>query len=120
MLYEVITHRSVFTRTNRNSRTNHDFAVGLTMKDKSTMPTKDPAFWAALLIWLHDNWPSIYGFFLAVGIAWLRITYLGGRGQRRIIEASLCGLLTIAFSNGMEFFFGIPRELSGFVRNNFV
>lgn len=79
------------------------------------MPTKDPVLWAAFMVWLHDNWPSIYGFFLAVGIAWLRITHLGGKGQRRVIEASLCGLLTIAFSNGMEFFFGIPRELSGFV-----
>ncbi len=79
------------------------------------MPNKDPAIWAAFLVWLHDNWPTIYGCALAIGIAWLRITHMGGRGRQRVIESSLCGLLTLAFSSGMEFLFGIPRELSGFV-----
>lgn len=77
------------------------------------MPNKDPALWAALMIWLHENWPSIYGFLLAVIVAWLRITYQGGDKRRRRIEALLCGTISLAFTNGMELF-GIPREFSGF------
>ncbi len=84
------------------------------MKGQSTMPNKDPALWAALMIWLHENWPSIYGFLLAVIVAWLRITYQGGDKRRRRIEALLCGAISLAFTNGMELF-GIPREFSGFV-----
>ena len=84
------------------------------MKGQSTMPNKDPALWAALMVWLHENWPSIYGFLLAVAIAWLRITYQGGDKRRRIIESLLCGAISLAMSNGMELF-GVPREFSGFV-----
>ena len=83
------------------------------MKGQSTMPNKDPALWAALMIWLHENWPSIYGLLLAVIVAWLRITYQGGDKRRRRIEALLCGAISLAFTNGMELF-GIPREFSGF------
>ena len=83
------------------------------MKGQSTMPNKDPALWAALIVWLHENWPSIYGFLLAVIVAWLRITYQGGDKSRRRIEALLCGAISLAFTNGMELF-GIPREFSGF------
>ncbi|MGL6559607.1 phage holin, lambda family, partial [Aeromonas dhakensis] len=25
------------------------------------MPNKDPTLWAALLAWLMDNWPAVYG-----------------------------------------------------------
>lgn len=84
------------------------------MKGKSAMPNKDPETWAVIMLWLHENWPSIYGFLLAVVIAFLRITYQGGDKRRRIIESLLCGAISLAMTNGMELF-GVPREFSGFV-----
>mgnify|MGYP000202150453 CR=1 FL=1 len=32
------------------------------------MPNKDPTLWAALLAWLMDNWPAVYGALLALAI----------------------------------------------------
>ncbi|MGL6647742.1 phage holin family protein, partial [Aeromonas caviae] len=41
------------------------------------MPHKDPTLATALLAWLMDNWPAVYGALLALAIAFLRITYAG-------------------------------------------
>jgi lambda family phage holin len=79
------------------------------------MTHPDPTLWASLLAWLHDNGAVMYGAALAVVIAWLRITWQGGRGRRRCIESLLCGAISLAVSNGMEFFFGVPRDCAGFV-----
>lgn len=46
----------------------------------NNMPHKDPTLATALLAWLMDNWPAVYGALLALAIAFLRITYAGGRG----------------------------------------
>ncbi|MFB2830280.1 phage holin, lambda family [Aeromonas jandaei] len=73
------------------------------------MPNKDPIIGAALLAWLMDNWPAVYGALLALAIAFLRITYAGGRGRRRLIESLLCGLITLAASTGTHLL-GIPQE----------
>lgn len=73
------------------------------------MPNKDPTLWAALLAWLMDNWPAVYGALLALAIAFLRITYAGGRGRRRLIESLLCGLITLAAATGTHLL-GIPQE----------
>ncbi|MGN5124102.1 phage holin, lambda family [Aeromonas sp. 30P] len=64
------------------------------------MPNKDPTLWAALLAWLMDNWPAVYGALLAMSISFLRITYDGGKGRRRLIECVMGGLLTLAVSTG--------------------
>ncbi|QCG49475.1 phage holin, lambda family [Aeromonas schubertii] len=73
------------------------------------MPNKDPTLWAAMLAWLMDNWPAVYGALLALAIAFLRITYAGGRGRRRLIESLLCGLITLAAATGTQLL-GIPQE----------
>ncbi|MCS3456249.1 phage holin, lambda family [Aeromonas rivuli] len=78
------------------------------------MPTKDPTLWAALLAWLMDNWPSVYGALLALIIAFLRITYAGGSGRRRLIESSLCGFITLAAATGTQLL-GIPAEATPFL-----
>ncbi|EHI50033.1 phage holin family protein, partial [Aeromonas salmonicida] len=36
------------------------------------MPNKDPIIGAAILAWLMDNWPAVYGALLALAIAFLR------------------------------------------------
>ena len=78
------------------------------------MPTKDPTLATALLAWLMDNWPAVYGALLALAIAFLRITYAGGNGRRRLIESSLCGLITLAAATGTQLL-GIPAEATPFL-----
>jgi lambda family phage holin len=78
------------------------------------MPHKDPTLATALLAWLMDNWPAIYGALLALAIAFLRITYAGGRGRRRLIESLLCGLITLAAATGTQLL-GIPQEATPFL-----
>ncbi|WP_447825547.1 phage holin, lambda family [Aeromonas salmonicida] len=78
------------------------------------MPHKDPTLATALLAWLMDNWPAVYGALLALAIAFLRITYAGGRGRRRLIESLLCGLITLAAATGTHLL-GIPQEATPFL-----
>lgn len=78
------------------------------------MPTKDPTHWAALLAWVMDNWPAVYGAGLALAIAFLRVTYNGGNGRRRLIESILCGLITLAAATGTHLL-GIPQEATPFL-----
>ncbi|MGE6294212.1 phage holin, lambda family [Aeromonas media] len=78
------------------------------------MPTKDPTHWAALLAWLMDNWPTVYGALLALAIAFLRITYAGGSGRRRLIESIMCGLITLAAATGTHLL-GIPQAATPFL-----
>ncbi|KFN18758.1 holin [Aeromonas bestiarum] len=78
------------------------------------MPNKDPTLATALLAWLMDNWPAVYGALLALAIAFLRITYTGGRGRRRLIESLLCGLITLAAATGTQLL-GIPPEATPFL-----
>lgn len=78
------------------------------------MPNKDPTFWALLMAWLMDNWSSLYGALLALTIAFLRITYSGGKGRRRLIETLLCGLITLAAATGTHLL-GIPQEATPFL-----
>ena len=78
------------------------------------MPHKDPTLATALLAWLMDNWPAVYGALLALAIAFLRITYAGGRGRRRLIESLLCGLITLAAAPGPHLL-GIPQEATPFL-----
>ena len=80
----------------------------------NNMPHKDPTLATALLAWLMDNWPAVYGALLALAIAFLRITYAGGRGRRRLIESLLCGLITLAAATGTNLL-GIPQEATPFL-----
>lgn len=78
------------------------------------MPNKDPTLWAAMLAWLMDNWPAVYGALLAMSISFLRITYDGGSGRRRLIESTMCGLITLAAASGTTLL-GVPYEAAPFI-----
>ncbi|WP_429076433.1 phage holin, lambda family [Aeromonas hydrophila] len=78
------------------------------------MPLKDSTLWAAFLAWLMDNWPTVYAALLALVIAFLRITYNGGSGRRRCIEATLCGAITLAAATGTQLL-GIPASATPFI-----
>ena len=78
------------------------------------MPNKAPIIGAALLAWLMDNWPAVSGALLALSISFMRITYDGGSGRRRMIESTLCGLITLAAATGTHLL-GIPQEATPFL-----
>ncbi|WP_429134268.1 phage holin, lambda family [Aeromonas hydrophila] len=78
----------------------------------NTMPNKDPMIGAALLVWLMDNWPTLYAVLLTIAIAWLRITYSGGSGRRRLSETLLCGLLWWPCW-ALLAWLGVPPEFAG-------
>ncbi|MNF92616.1 Phage holin family (Lysis protein S) [compost metagenome] len=78
------------------------------------MPNKDPTLWAIVIAWLLENGSAIYGAALALAIAFLRITYHGGRGQRRLIESLLCGLITLAVATGVRLL-GIAEDATPFI-----
>ncbi|MNK75247.1 Phage holin family (Lysis protein S) [compost metagenome] len=76
-------------------------------------PDKDPTFWAEAAGWARDMLPTFYAAGLSFGIATLRIVYEDGRaGTKRpkkqiVIEALLCGGLTVAAVSLMELV-GVP------------
>lgn len=78
------------------------------------MPDKDFGLWAWLLAWVDVHWPALYGFLLSVAISFLRVTYSGGGLRQRVLEAALCGAISLSVMSGMELF-GIAATASGFV-----
>lgn len=72
------------------------------------MPNKDPT----LLTWLMDHSPALTGVLLTIAIAWLRITYSGGAGRRRVLESLLCGLLWLP-GWAVLAWLGVPLEFAG-------
>ncbi|KHN59935.1 phage holin, lambda family [Aeromonas hydrophila] len=78
------------------------------------MPYRESAIWESLAAWVAAHWPTVYGVLLSILIAWLRITYGGGRGRARTLEMLLCGAITLAASSGFAWI-GIPGQASGFV-----
>lgn len=80
----------------------------------NNMPHKDPTLATALLAWLMDNWPAVSGALLALSISFMRITYDGGSGRRRLIESTMCGLITLAAASGTTLL-GVPYEAAPFI-----
>ena len=78
------------------------------------MPHKDPSFWSPIASWLIEHWPAAYGVLLALAVAFLRITYAGGRGRRRLVESILCGLITLAAVSATTLL-GVPYEAAPFI-----
>ncbi|AVX11503.1 phage holin, lambda family [Stutzerimonas stutzeri] len=73
-----------------------------------------PETLARLAAWVQENYPIIYAAALSMGIAGGSRLMLGGGSLRRIaIESVVCGLITLAASNGLALF-GIPQEYAPF------
>lgn len=83
------------------------------MSRRSTVPEKDPTFWAAVsaLVSLYST--QIYAFVLSVGIAGVRVIYGGGTHRQAILEAILCGLVTLAIVPLLAHF-GLPESMATF------
>ena len=72
-----------------------------------------PENWALLLAWLERHHPLIYAALLACVIPLARFIYTGGSLRRAMGESLLCGLITLAITNGLAMF-GIPEQYAPF------
>ena len=76
------------------------------------MPDR-PETWAWLLAWLEHHHPLVYAAMLSSLIASARFIYAGGSLRRALGEGFICGLITLALSNGLPLF-GVPVEVAPF------
>lgn len=75
------------------------------------MPEKDMAAWSALMAWLAAHQPQISAFALSAVIAGLRVVYSGGSRRQMLLEAALCGLMTLA-AIPLLAYFGLPQSMA--------
>lgn len=80
-------------------------------KEPDAMPNRDPNNWQALLNVVLSLWPQIYAAGLAMLIALVRAIHAGGRPVKSILEAMLCGFLTLALMPLMVYF-GMPQDMA--------
>lgn len=73
------------------------------MREKPDMPDR-PDTWAFLIAWFQDHWPSFYAGLIGTGVAALRVAYGGGSWRQMLLEAPLCGLITVSACGGFELF----------------
>jgi len=78
------------------------------------MPMKDPGLWAMLLGWLSEHQPVLYGMLLAMGTAFLRVVYGGGKHRKALFESAMCGAISLTLMSGMDWA-GVPESAAGFV-----
>ncbi|MCY1283148.1 phage holin, lambda family [compost metagenome] len=76
------------------------------------MPDR-PESWAWLAAWLEHHHPLVYAAVLSAVLAAARFIYSGGSIRRALGEGFICGLITLAFTNGLALF-GIPVEFAPF------
>lgn len=76
------------------------------------MPDR-PETWAWLLAWLEHHHPLVYAAALSASIASARFIYSGGAIRRALGEGFICGLLTLALTNGLPWL-GVPVEFAPF------
>lgn len=76
------------------------------------MPDR-PETWAMVLAWLEHHHPLVYAAVLSATLAAARLIYNGGSIRRALGEGFICGLITLALSNGLPLF-GMPVEVAPF------
>lgn len=75
------------------------------------MPTRDPNFWQALIGAVASVWPHIYAAVLAFAVALVRALHAGGKPVKSLLEALLCGCLTLALVPVLNHF-GLSPDLA--------
>ncbi|MDW5376825.1 phage holin, lambda family [Halomonas sp. HP20-15] len=75
------------------------------------MPAKDPNNWGWLLELLASIWPQLYAAGLAFLVALVRALYAGGKPFKALLEAILCGCLTLALVPVLNHF-GLSPDLA--------
>lgn len=74
-------------------------------------PEKDPHFWQAVLGVLASIWPNLYAAGMAFVVALLRGVMSGGKPVKNLLEASLCGCITLSIIPVLNYL-GLPRDLA--------
>lgn len=80
-------------------------------KELPAMSSKDPNNWQALINVVLSLWPQIYAAGLAMLIALVRAIHAGGRPMKSILEAVLCGFLTLALMPLLAYL-GMPQDMA--------
>ncbi|NLD15892.1 MAG: phage holin, lambda family [Gammaproteobacteria bacterium] len=80
--------------------------------DTRAMPSRNPDFWSALLMWLSDReyylWATFMGFFMGM----LSTIYRGGKLKRGFLEGLIIGLLGGTLVPLLQWF-DVPPEVAG-------
>lgn len=83
----------------------------MTKKRVDMLPDKDPSFWQALLGALSHIWPQFYAAGMACIVALARGLQAGGKPVNSVLEAIICGCLTLALVPVLDYF-GLPQNLA--------
>lgn len=81
------------------------------IKMSDAMPGKDPNNWQALLGLLASVWPQLYAAGMAFLVALVRGLQAGGKPVKTLLEAILCGCLTLALVPVLDHF-GLGQDLA--------
>jgi lambda family phage holin len=80
-------------------------------KMRNAMPGRDPNNWQVLFAALASVWPQLYAAGLAFVVALVRGVAAGGKPMKSILEAILCGCLTLALVPVLDYF-GLSQSLA--------
>lgn len=75
------------------------------------MPAKDPNNWQWLFDLVASVWPQLYSAGLAFIVALARALHAGGRPLKSLLEALLCGCLTLSVAPVLSHF-GLSPDLA--------
>lgn len=75
------------------------------------MPPNDPGLWRMLMDALDHVWPHVYAALISFIVALLRALLAGGKITAAMLEACLCGALTLAVFPILEYF-GLNANLA--------
>ena len=78
------------------------------------MPNRDPGLWAFVLWGIDDHQATIYGAFLALVTAYIRVTYSGGSVRQRVLESLMCGAISLSLMSAMGWIV-VLACVSGFI-----
>lgn len=81
------------------------------MRDAMSGPEKDPHFWQALIGTVASLWPNLYAAGMAFVVALIRGIHSGGKPVKSLLEALLCGCLTLALVPVLDYF-GLAADLA--------
>ena len=83
----------------------------MTMTMRVAMPGKDPNNWQALFSAVASVWPQLYAAGMAFVVAMVRGLQAGGKPVKTLLEAILCGCLTLALVPVLDHL-GLSQNLS--------
>lgn len=75
------------------------------------MPLPDPSLWQQFIAGVMGSWTQLYAAGLAMVIALVRSIHAGGKAMKSILEAVLCGCLTLALVPILNYL-GLPPDLA--------